>query len=188
MPAENPIPVESWKQVVGFEGLYEVSDCGLVRRALDAPTAWRSCISTWPGKILSPCLNTSGYPSVCLRNGKKQAKLEVHRLVAAAFLGPKPPSTEINHKDGDKTNNRVSNLEYVTHYENMIHAQEMNLFRPKEIGRGMANGNARLTDDDVRAIRLLRGKATKREVAEQFGISIHNVCAIWRRVSWRHIE
>lgn len=94
------IEIEEFREVVGFEGLYEVSNLGKVRN-----------IKT--GRILKPWRCTSGYLEVYLVNNGKYVKL-IHRLVAQAFL-PNPQNLpQVNHKDEDKTNNTVDNLEWCT--------------------------------------------------------------------------
>ena len=99
---------EIWKDISGFEGFYEISSYGRVR-------------SVKSGKILSTskCGGCRGYLSVCLsKNGKRYGKL-VHRLVAEAFIPAIEGLSEVNHKDEDKTNNRVYNLEFCDHKYNM---------------------------------------------------------------------
>ena len=99
---------EIWKDISGFEGFYEISSYGRVR-------------SVKSGKILSTskCGGCRGYLSVCLsKNGKRYGKL-VHRLVAEAFIPAIEGLSEVNHKDEDKTNNRVDNLEFCDHKYNM---------------------------------------------------------------------
>ena len=99
---------EIWKDISGFEGFYEISSYGRVR-------------SVKSGKILSTskCGGCRGYLSVCLsKNGKRYGKL-VHRLVAEAFIPAVEGLSEVNHKDEDKTNNRVDNLEFCDHKYNM---------------------------------------------------------------------
>ena len=99
---------EIWKDISGFEGFYEISSYGRVR-------------SVKSGKILSTskCGGCRGYLSVCLsKNGKRYGKL-VHRLVAEAFIPAVEGLSEVNHKDEDKTNNRVENLEFCDHKYNM---------------------------------------------------------------------
>ena len=99
---------EIWKDISGFEGVYEISSYGRVR-------------SVKSGRILSTskCGGCRGYISVCLsKNGKRYGKL-VHRLVAEAFIENTDNLPEVNHKDEDKSNNRVDNLEFCDHKYNM---------------------------------------------------------------------
>lgn len=104
----------SWQPVVGYKGIYEVSEEGQIRSLKR-----RGRRST---RILKWHDNGTGYFFVRLtRNGTGRARY-VHRLIARAFLGPHDIDQQVNHRDGNKKNNRISNLEYVTAYENFWHA------------------------------------------------------------------
>lgn len=93
------IEIEEFREVVGFEGLYEVSNYGRVRRN---------------GRILKPWKNRKGYLHVDLSKNGIRRKALIHRLVAQSFI-PNPNNyPEINHKDENKTNNAVDNLEWCT--------------------------------------------------------------------------
>lgn len=119
--------MECWREVKGFEGLYFVSDYGRVRSQK---------------KILSPKKEKNGYLRVTLYKTRKAKTVSVHRLVAEAFLGPCSGNMQINHKDGCKVNNHVSNLEYCTCSENIKHAYDAGLKeRCREHGREMAMKN-----------------------------------------------
>jgi hypothetical protein len=157
-------PIERWLPVVGYEGLYEVSDHGRVRRVA---ISW----AKRPGKkILRLRRTAKGYLDVELYLHMKRQHLLVHRLVAEAFIGPQPPlEPQINHKDGDKTNNRSSNLEWVTPLGNKRHAIRMGLIaRPM---RGEDSRSAKLTWPAVEEIRRLYGAMTQAEIAAMFGVS-----------------
>jgi hypothetical protein len=109
---EQAATFAGWDSVVGFEGLYEVSDQGQVRRA---------------GRVLRDQHVPGGYRKVQLwKDGRPHNRL-VHCLVAEAFLGPVPVGQEVNHRDGDKTHNAVSNLEYLTRSDNNRHAYRTGL-------------------------------------------------------------
>lgn len=111
---------EVWKAVEGYEGRYEVSNFGRVK-SLERKVLVRRknghYINTVPEKILKPTLSvgvTGGYPTVKLMMNNKGKTVKVHRLVAEMFI-PNPNNyPEVNHKDEDKTNNHVSNLEWCT--------------------------------------------------------------------------
>ncbi len=105
---------ENWKQIKGYEGLYEVSDTGKVRR---------------DGHILKPCVidRGKGYLSVALSKEGKVKKYLVHRLVATAFISNLQNKEQVNHIDGNSLNNVVDNLEWVSNRENTIHAYNTGL-------------------------------------------------------------
>ena len=108
-----------WRPVKGFEGLYEVSNLGQVKSL--------NYNRTKGTKILKLGMGTNGYLRVNLyKNGKGYAK-KVHRLVASAFIPNIDNKPQVNHIDGDKTNNRASNLEWVTGKENINHAYNTGL-------------------------------------------------------------
>ncbi len=95
---------ETWKPVVGYEGLYEVSSKGNVRN-----------LKT--GRILKPIYSTNGYAMVDLTStSNDRTKKLVHRLVAQAFI---PNLSDVNHKDEIKTNNNLDNLEWISHRDNL---------------------------------------------------------------------
>lgn len=127
----KPLPIE------GYADRYEVSNCGRVRNSLSQVG-------------LKPGTQSSGYLTVSL-HPRPQRSFLVHRLVALAFL-PKPVSErrQVNHIDGNKRNNVMTNLEWVTPVENNRHAIKTGL-TPKQ--KGHESVNAKLTADQVRAIR-----------------------------------
>lgn len=110
---------EIWKDIKGYDGKYQVSDKGNIKNAVTE-------------KILKQYVNADGYYQVSLYSNrdKKSKKKEVHRLVAENFLEEKQIRKEVNHIDGNKANNKVNNLEWITHKENIHHAWKNKLFEP----------------------------------------------------------
>lgn len=105
---------QQFEQVKGYEGLYTVSEIGMV-------------FSLRRGKFLRGGCFPNGYKFVCLRKDGKNKNLLIHRLVAEAFI-PNPKNLPcVNHKDGNKQNNNVENLEWCTQGENLKHAVEIGL-------------------------------------------------------------
>lgn len=103
---------EIWKPIEGYEGLYEVSSYGRVR-SLDRYVKGRyGNYRLHKGKILSPAKDTTGYLKVVLSCNGKSKTIKVHRLIAQTFILNPDNLPEVNHKDEDKTNNRVENLEF----------------------------------------------------------------------------
>ena len=107
--------MEEWRDVVGYEGLYMVSNEGRVKSLARVTVRKNGSPLPVKGRVMSPCLNTTGYYVVYI--GYK--KTEVHRLVAPAFLGVREKGKDIDHIDQNKLNNAVSNLRYVSRSENV---------------------------------------------------------------------
>jgi hypothetical protein len=127
---------EIWKPIPGFEGRYEVSNIGRVR-SLVANHNGRCC--TKKEKILKQATNRLGYSVVRLTDDNKSLHtFTVHRLVMIAFIGL-VKGKEVNHINGIKSDNRVENLEYLTHLENMQHAIKTGLFDPHDGRNGVYN-------------------------------------------------
>lgn len=114
---------EVWKEVKGYEGLYQVSNLGSVK-SLDRMIENRQGVFRfYAGKMLSPTLDTCGYPMVRIRS----KRATVHRLVAEAFIPNIENKETVNHLNGIKHDNRVENLCWATRSENMVHAFETGL-------------------------------------------------------------
>lgn len=113
----TPVP-ECWRPAKGLEGFYEVSDLGRLRRIAPGKNAKI-------GSIRRLSVAPNGYASATVFLGDKTPRtVHLHRLVALTFLGDPPPGKpQVNHKNGVKTDNRASNLEWVSQSENMRHAQ-----------------------------------------------------------------
>lgn len=109
---------ERWLPVVGWEGLYEVSDLGRIRTVPRVVNGGRNSYKSITLKIKKQCSTPHGYPICGLsKNGKTKTFL-THRLVLEAFIGPRPDGMEACHFDGDKTNNKLANLRWDTKSSN----------------------------------------------------------------------
>lgn len=125
-----------------------------------------------------------GYYRVGLRGDGTQKKFFVHRVVADAFLGSCPSGKAVNHKNGDKHDNRACNLEWMTRAENMQHAANMGLMR-----RGESHHRAKLTNEQVIEIRSEYNK-TKTPyllLAQRFGVDATMIGFIVRGANWKHL-
>jgi hypothetical protein len=132
-------------------------------------------------KELSARLNEDGYKRATLSVDSVRVESSIHRLVAKTWLGMPKPGEQVNHKNGIKTDNRVENLEWVSVKENNIHA--INVLGKR---RGENNALAKLTEDQVRAIRADTRILT--EIAKDYGIYFSTVHKIKKRESWRHVK
>lgn len=116
---------EIWKPVIGYESTHEVSNLGRVRskdRIIEGGSRWGRRPEKRKGKVLAQRDNDYGYKVVRLNVDKAYKTKLVHRLVAMAFIGDSPKGrVQVNHKDGDKHNNSVDNLEWVNNRENALH-------------------------------------------------------------------
>ncbi|MGB0971438.1 MAG: NUMOD4 motif-containing HNH endonuclease [Mycobacterium sp.] len=113
---------ENWRSVVGYEGLYEVSDQGRVR-GIDRYVTTRGGVRLSRGQILRPTPIVKGskgraYHFVNLSRSSKKARFSVHRLVLTAFVGPCPDGMEGCHNNGDASDNRIANLRWDTRANN----------------------------------------------------------------------
>jgi hypothetical protein len=174
---------EVWKDIVGFEGLYKVSNLGRVY-SVPRDIPWRGRLSPcrWGGKYLKTLCR--GYMIARLRKNGKTYTFRIHRLVAIAFI-PNPDNKPIiNHIDCDTTNNKVSNLEWCNHSENTRHAFANGLMKPSP---GDKNGNSKLTTKQILKIRSLKGKLNTIEIAKMFNISQGHASHILIKRTWKHI-
>ena len=166
---------EVWRDCCGkWFGYYMVSNLGQVRnKALGRGRRGET--------ILSQSKDTKGYPHTYLYKDSKQHTIKVHRLVAESFLGLRPLNYQIDHIDGDKENNTLLNLEYVTGKENMRRAKELGL-RVKPYTYCKPRGR-KLTWDKVKEIRS--SSKTRVELAGLYNIHRMTVGEILRNEIWR---
>ena len=166
-------PDESWRPVVGWDGLYEVSNKARVRSLRRG------------GMILRSKRNRGGHWIVALTRGGKPTGGLVHRLVAEAFIGPAPfEGAIVRHLNGDPADNRIDNLAWGTHADNLADA-----VRHGTQGRGELRPYHKLTDDKVREIRRLALEGISyADIGRQFGITRTQASSVARGESWDHID
>lgn len=169
-------PAERWRWVPGYEGLYLVSDMGRVmsvpRKVVHGPNT---------GRVLKQTYCGSGYLRVSLCSKGASKAFSVHRLVAEAFIPNPDEKPQVNHKDGNKSNNVLANLEWVTASENTIHSyrylprKAFSHFHPKKL-------------TPMQAKKIRESKGTAASVAKQFGISDVMVLKIRKGKCWKEEE
>lgn len=169
--------MENWKSIRGFEGYYEVSDHGRIRRPSMSLGRYKT------EKVLSPvrCKGNIGYLMVTLKAGCDKAKtLYIHSTVLDAFVCSRPKGMFACHNDGDIENNHASNLRWDTRSSN-----EMDKVKHETDNRGQNHGMSKLTNDQAKEIKtmLLDGVASA-EVASKFCVSRRHILDIARGRRW----
>lgn len=167
---------EIWKSIPDFDGWYEASNLGRIRRVKPGR-------STFIGRICQTHKSRDGYLRVHLfMNGERCQEL-VHRLVASAFIPNPSNRPHINHKNGIKSDNSLDNMEWATAAENIKHACQTGLNPPNS---GAKNGNAKLTRQAVESIRKswVPFRKTAKMLAEEYGVSLITVRRILNGKSW----
>ena len=177
---------ERWKDVVGYEGLYLVSDQGRIKSL--ARISIRD--HKLKEKILKP-YHSGKYDhlQVKLYKNEQIQHCFVHRLVLEMFVGPCPKGLEACHNNQPPTNNRLENLRWDTRSNNQLDSiRHGTRFQPDSCG--IKNGRSKLTEHQVVEIRLMLKSKTylHKEIAELFSISKSTVSDINVRKSWRHID
>ena len=159
---------EAWLDVVGYEGLYKVSNYGRVKSFQGRDE-----------RLLTIDTNNANYAKVLLSKDGRGKTLLVHRLVATAFIPNSNNKPQVNHKNGNKLDNRVENLEWSTCSENTQHAYDTGLAKSL---RGVDNGAAKLTSEQIAEIRSTCIIGDKnfglRSLAKKFKVSEHTIYRI----------
>jgi hypothetical protein len=156
--------VEQWKPVLGYEGLYEVSDQGRVR-------------SLRSGKLMRQSVANTGYMQLNLSGNDGPQLKHAHRLVLEAFVGPCPNGMEGCHANGNRQDNRLNNLRWDTRKGNMADATKHGT-----TNRGVRCPNSKLTEQEVFEIREAPG--SQQSIANKYGISREHVRDIKNRKKW----
>ena len=177
---------EIWKDINGFEGMYQASSIGRVRSMdrilhhVRPKLNNKRVVRRFNGRILSENKMKDGYLMTFLGKCGKMYPYRTGRLIAQTFVPNPHNKPEVNHINGIKSDNRIENLEWVTASENSIHAHRIGLTSP---ARGERIGCAKLNDFKVRVIRRMSG-FTQREVAEIFGVSQFSIWRVLNNRGW----
>lgn len=176
--------MEIWRPVFEYEGHYEVSDQGRLRRISLASGVRLDAIR-------KPSRRPQGYLNYTLSLGNVQRAIAAHRLVWEAFNGPiKSWRIQVNHKNGDKTDNRLVNLELCSASQNAIHARRVLgvISIPPKPMPGSKHPNSLIVESDVLKIReMFSSGESQTKIAAAFGIHQTTVSDIVRRKRWRHV-
>lgn len=166
--------------IPGYEGVYMVNSIGQVKSLLS-------------GRILSPNVHyKSGYLSVQLRTSVgKYKRINIHQIMCMTFIDRHyiDKGLVCNHKDGNKQNNTISNLEAVTHTYNCLHAFRTGIRAPSPPSLGEDHGMSKLTAYEAEQIFVCYNytEITQRSLGDLYNVSRNTVCDIIRGVNWAHV-
>ncbi len=179
--ASEHLTDEEWRPVQWHESAYQVSSLGRVRSL----SRFRRGRGGHPvrvnARLLKQAVAGAGYSTVCLGAG---SSVMVHRLVAIAFIPNPDGMPEVNHKDGNKKNNRVGNLEWVSHAGNGRHAAKNGL-----LAIGSRHGQSVLIEAQIPVIRQrVAGGESIRSVARELSVGSETVRAVITGRTWGHVK
>lgn len=175
---------EIWKDIIGYEGIYQISNLGRVKRLAGKCLAKAGKYRTVSESILTCFPNKTRYNYLYVNlnnNGIKQFR--VHRLVAIHFI-PNPNNLpQVNHIDGDKNNNSINNLEWCTNLVNIRHSFKIGTHK---IRKGENAPNSKLTLEQVNIIKKrLKNKESGRSIAKDYNISEGMISLIKNNKYWK---
>lgn len=175
---------ETWKPVNNFEGCYEVSNLGRVRSVERIITYSDGRAYKYEQRILNQTLNKKrGYFYVKLSKNMKTKNVQVHRVVAETFLQNKNNKNVVNHIDGNKQNNKVSNLEWISSKENSEHAVKKGLTKS-----GHLSHRARFSKEEVLEMRRKYTSGVRQtDIAKEYGTDDSTMFAILKLKTYKNI-
>jgi hypothetical protein len=177
---------EEWADIPGWEGAYQVSTYGGVRSVDRFITRNDGAVLFWKGQLMSSYTDQCGQIMVKLNRVNEVKTLKVSRLVAKAFLPNLSNKRDVHHKDGDKTNNRVDNLEWLTRQE---HFRKDKLTGKFDSIRGSNGTRSRFSSEQIMDIRKLyeSRQFTQTDIAKQYNCPSATISCIVNYKTWKHI-
>ncbi|MCP4985412.1 MAG: hypothetical protein GY928_04865 [Colwellia sp.] len=177
---------EEWENVEGSNGYYSVSNKGRVRSNTRIILDYKGQSRKLEGKIINGGITLAGYRQVSLSFNKCIKPYFVHRLTLSSFVPNIENKPQVNHKDGNKLNNTLSNLEWCTCSENTKHAFDNKLATAK----GERNGRHKLKNQEVLQIKamLIDGKLTHSDIANKYGVHRVTISDISTGKHWSHLN
>lgn len=172
---------EVWKDVIDYEGIYQVSNLGRLKSLSRYIKHWRGGFLKSKEIIKKPFKSKSGYLITELSKNASKSKFLIHRLVAEAFIPNPEEKPQVNHINGIKTDNRVENLEWNTRSENIKHADSKGLRNLK----GVNNSGAKLSEKEV--IEIRKSKNSISYLAFNYNVGTTCIKKIINKVTWKHV-
>lgn len=173
--------IEEWKDMVGYEGYYQVSSNGSVRSS-------RQVTNTYVGKILKPSFKKKGkvyYEYLTLSKNNVVKTIAVHRMVATTFLGtPVCNRNCVRHLDGNSLNNDILNLKWGTYVEN---AQDSIRHGTSVNNAGSRHGMSKLKESMIHSIRRMSLTMTRKNIADHFMVGISTIDDVIKGRTWKHV-
>ena len=173
--------IEKWKEIKGYDGRYQVSNKGGVKRAKSIGLDHAKI------QVLKQSPDKDGYMKLNLSNRLVEKRYLVHRLVLQTFVGSPPKGRyEVNHRNGIKNDNRVENLEWCSNLENAGHAHRTGLF---DGAIGSNHYKTKLSDKDILDIRkeYMKGDVTLKYLGKKYKVAFSTIGRIISKATWKHI-
>lgn len=171
--------VEIWKDVLGYEGLYKISNLGNVLSCRKKHGNY-----FWKEFKMATHFDGSGYRFVVLQKEKEKKQPKLHRLIAEHFIPNSNNYPIVNHINGIKSDNSIENLEWCTQSQNILHSFKNGMSSQL----GSKNAYSKLKEIDVLEIRkLVKNNFSRKSIAFKFNISLPTICDIIKLKTWKHV-
>lgn len=174
--------IEQWRPIKNYEGIYEISNLGNVKSLARTIIKKDGKKQTFKERILNKRHNGYGYYQVGLNSKGKRVYFYIHRLVGEAFIDNPNDLPQINHINGNKEDNFVNNLEWISAKDNTIHSWKTGLSKGRE-----NHGMSKLTNNEVLEIRkkYLSKNYSQRKLAKEYSVSQKTIYNIINKKQWK---
>ncbi len=180
---------EIWRDIPGWKGMYQASNLGRIKSLARYIVTVKGTKYPIEEKILKGHVDTKGYIQVEFKRNRRRHIIALHRLIALAFIPNPENKPQINHINGNKTDNRIENLEWCTGSENVRHAWNNRL---NHALHGEQHPNAKLTNEQAKWVKehyIPRDKEYGvNAMARKFNVSTTPIYNILKKKGWKHIE